>query len=131
MLKLKELEELLNEGYFDYPNYVEMHGGPHDFVLYENEAKKHVYKRPKGPIKIDGLYYIFTPWAYDPVHERVDSAIEYLKIQIRNKKIQNSDRSYRETGQAWYWTYETIFKGEIDSLEDLKKLLKQLGINKK
>ncbi len=126
-LKLKELEDLLDVGYFDFQNYIEMHGGPHDFVLYENEAKKHVHKRSKGPIKIERIYYRFTPWCYQSVDENEEATIEYLQIYERGKKVYNSNKTYRETGQEWYWVYEKIFSGEIDSLEDLKRLLKQIG----
>ncbi len=128
MLKLKELEDILKEGFFDFPNYIEMHGGPHDFVLYEEGSRGHVHRNVKGWIKRGHRNYVFTPWCYDCVSEKPETTVEHLVIRRRGKKIDYSLKFQREMGQAWYWSSEKIFDGRIESLEDLKRVLKQIGI---
>ncbi len=127
-LKLRELENFLDEGYFDYQGYIEMHAGPHDFVLYEKGSENYEDRHLRSWIKWDSGNYIFTPHCYDAVKDNKEATVEYLEIYKRGRKIPYSAKIIRQEGKEWYWSRERIFAGVLESLEDLKRLLKQIGI---
>lgn len=128
MLKLKELEDLLNEGYFDFQGYIEMHGGPHDFVLYDEKSRDYAERRVKGWIKRGSNNYVFIPHCFDNNEDNINATVEFLEIRRRGKKVTNPLKVQMRTGQIFHWTYKNLFSGTLESLEDLKRLLKQLEI---
>ncbi len=142
MLTIKELETYLakysNNAKFDYDAYIEMHGGPHDMGLHsEKGTEGNPYDTYIPWVCIPSsfygdIYYGFIISA-DGTSREDNKRRKYEVLDLVIKKRSDKKRSFKHkysshTNKDYYYISETLFKGKVENLEDLKKLFKQLGI---
>lgn len=125
LITIKELEDYLNLGNFEHGGYMEFHGGLHTLNLY----KDGIYQ---GWVNINDCYYSISIEAYEPSSEdtgKHKSKVEELNIHRRGSITNDLPKYAKKRKHSWYYKTDLIFKGQIETLDDLKKLFKQLGID--
>lgn len=107
---------------FGHGAYIEMHAGLHTLGWYKSKTNR---MQPLGYKESGNINYYVTAEAYD---DELYDLIYEITIVKRLGKRAYSAKEARRYGIGYYYDSENLFKGNLDTVEDLLKLLKQIGI---